>query len=366
MKAENNFEKYRGALKHLAFDSKASRGRRNDKDEEINLYGNIFDPFQLDIEKIRLGKFYRRLYGKTQVFPPDKHANIRNRQIHTLEVVSVAGFLASFLGLNKYLAEAIAYGHDIGHTPFGHLGERAISEICAIKFKHATMGIVVAQKLERGGKGLNLCYETLEGMLNHSRGGKEMVFSNGISSEASLVMISDKIAYTYSDLNDAFKVGYFSKIKFPEKLASYFGTSQRERIAKTCLGLIKESAEKGEMSFSTSDEAKNFIELRNWMYENLYHKLDVEEERLEKKEHLFKIWEHINQNSYFSDKGVSADLAISIMTDNEALNFFKTNSHEKERVGYLEIINNLKKKNIELNIFQHDLNVKDFKYHCSF
>lgn len=357
----DEFGKLRGALSHLAFDPAKSRGRRFLEDEEELLYDNAYDLFQLDIEKIRLGKFYRRLYDKTQVFPPEKHANIRNRLIHTNEVVSIASFVASFLGLNKNLAEAIAYGHDIGHAPFGHLGEKTISEISGKNFSHANMSVIVAQKIERGGDGLNLCFETLEGILNHSRGGKEMRTSNNLSAEASLVMISDKLAYTFSDLNDAHKIGYINEKKIPMNLIRAFGSNQRERIASVIKILIRESVCCGEISFSLSDEAKAFADLRNWMFENIYYEVDESFDRQAKKSLLYRIYESLQKNSLF--EGLDPIFILSIMTDSEARNFFQEGGlgSLNIRQGFVEIASRLIKHQVEVDIFDPDLKVEDFR-----
>jgi len=363
MKKIIDFKQFEGVLRHLAFDSKNSQGRRYEEDEEISLYGDFYDPFQLDIEKIRLGKFYRRLNDKTQVFPPEKHANIRNRQSHTNEVVSLSSFVASVLGLNKNLTEAIAYGHDIGHTAFGHLGERIISDISGKKFSHAVMSVVAAQSVERNGKGLNLCFETLIGMLNHPRGGKEMKILNDFSKEASLDMVSDKIAYIFSDLNDAFKVGCLQESNAPMALIREFGKNQRERIATTAYALIKESSEQGNISFSLSDKAVKFAELRAWMYKNVYHQLDIGYNRLEKEKYLKRLFRLFPQDILFEN--IDPLFLLSILTDSEAkkLATMRYSRINKSILGFAEIALGLNGGGREIDIFNHDLNVKDFKFH---
>ena len=140
---------FKGSLSDKAFISSKSIGRRFNNDNDL-MY-DFLDPFFLDREKIRLSKSYRRLADKTQVFPTDLHSNVRNRLIHTNDVVNLASLFANILGLNVYLAEAIAYGHDIGHTPFGHLGERLICDLSKKEFTHNVMSVVVAQKVERKG-----------------------------------------------------------------------------------------------------------------------------------------------------------------------------------------------------------------------
>jgi dGTPase len=356
-----DFMQFKNALNHLALDSSKSLGRRFNSDEELLLYGDSYDPFQLDIEKIRLGKFYRRLFNKTQVFPLEIYANIRNRQVHTNEVVSIASFVASVLGLNQKLAEAIAYGHDIGHTPFGHLGERVLSQVYGRNFSHAIMGVVIAQSIERKGKGLNLCYETLEGMLNHSRGGKSMSASNGVSSEAHLVMISDKIAYTFSDLNDALRLGFLRSDDLPKNLVYFFGQNQRERVAKTLFFFIKESVEVGHVSFLTSPAASYFFQLREWMYKNVYHRLDVDIERKNKEEVIKKAIDLFATDKDFQD--IDPFLATAILTDDEALSFDKKSKAALiKKQGFFEILISLNGCGHQIDVFNPDLEKGNFKF----
>jgi len=346
---------FKGSLSAKAFISSNSLGRRFDNDADSSY--DFLDPFFLDREKIRLSKSYRRLADKTQVFPPDLHSNVRNRLIHTNDVVNLASLYANILGLNVYLSEAIAYGHDIGHTPFGHLGERLICDLSGKKFAHHVMSVVVAQKIERKGLGLNLSYETLEGILNHSRGAGDMNINSSITEESNLVMFSDKIAYTFSDLNDAIRVGYISESKLP-KIVKHFGKNQRERILNVSFDFIKESSEEGKISFSKSEISKKFSELRSWMYENVYFVLDVEDYRV-------KIYNDLKNISLFlSDyfKGsINPYLAIGCMTDSEVRKFSHhlNNGGVKDlNYGFIEIVSNLLSR--EIDIFNPDLKKEYF------
>jgi dGTPase len=148
MNNKKNFSDYKGSLSSMAFNSNNSLGRRYKNDMD-SVY-NFLDPFFLDREKIRLSKSYRRLADKTQVFPLNLYINshIRNRLIHTNDVVNLSAIFSNILGLNVYLSEAIAYGHDIGHTPFGHLGERLIQNLSGKNFTHYVMSVVIAQKID--------------------------------------------------------------------------------------------------------------------------------------------------------------------------------------------------------------------------
>lgn len=355
MKDKWNFSDYKGALSRVAFKSENSLGRRFRNDPDSIYY--FLDPFLLDTEKIRLSKSYRRLADKRQVFPPDLHSNVRNRLIHTNDVVDLALIFSNILGLNSNLAEAIAYGHDIGHTPFGHLGERLIQNLSGKNFAHHVMSVIVAQKVERKGKGLNLTYETLEGILNHSRGAGEMKVNNNVTEEATLVMYADKIAYTFSDFNDALRVGYLKEKSLP-KIIKYFGKNQRERIAKTSLEFIKESGEEGKVSFSKSECSRRFAELRSWMYDNVYHTLDSESSRIEIYNGLKGIASFFED--YFNGK-IDPYFAISCMTDSEANDMFKQINNGRVihlNYGFIEIVNNFIDKNLDIN--DADLNKSDF------
>jgi dGTPase len=224
----------------------------------------IKDPFLNDYTKIIQSKSYRRLAQKTQVLSLPDNPHVRTRQVHTEEVVSIAIAIAEQLRLNTYLCMAIAAGHDIGHTPFGHLGEQVLSEIGKKPFKHYVNSVVVAQEVERKGKGLNLTLHTLEGMLNHSRGLGELHVAANLPQEYAAVMFADKIAYTFSDLNDAVRYGHIEKNDVPQSAYS-LGDDQRERTNTVLLALIAESKKKGVVSFSEGSEYESFAELRSFM-----------------------------------------------------------------------------------------------------
>ena len=262
-----------------AFDSNKSKGRKNQEKEEMIVFETIDDPFWIDEQKIIQSKSFRRLAGKTQVFPLSSNSMVRNRLIHSLEVKSIAETIAKILGLNVSLVRAIATGHDTGHTPFGHLGERAISKISGQEFRHEIFGPILLEQIERKGKGLNLCHETLEGIRHHSRGGGNLAINKKIPLEYSVVMLADKIAYTFSDINDSLRFQRFQKNELPESIKK-LGKNQREQVSSCITSLCLESASKGYLSFSDSETAKNFKDLRDWMYQKVYLVLDDEPERL--------------------------------------------------------------------------------------
>jgi len=215
----NKLRDVRHVLSHLAIKPELARRRwysgRKDVDEYI---GPTCNQFILDLYKLQQSKAMRRLANKTQVFPdPKSNRHIRTRLIHTLEVASIAGIIAEILGLDVQLTQAIAHGHDIGHAPFGHLGEEFISTITGQEFRHEVFACVVAQHIERQTHGLNLTLPTLLGIRAHSRGKGKMSLSlvtmkNGcvdtVIFEADIVMYADKIAYCFSDISDIFDRGY--------------------------------------------------------------------------------------------------------------------------------------------------------------
>lgn len=174
-------------------------------DDEDAFIMNFGHPYLVDAhQKIFLSKAMRRLSCKTQVLTDHVNAHTRTRASHTYEVMSIAATVARVLGLNENLCLAIAAGHDIGHAPLGHEGEKFISKVTGKKFRHEIFGVVLAQHLERRNRGLNLTHQVLEGMRWHSRGSGDFDPSSNISEESNVVMFADKLAYIWADVNDIF------------------------------------------------------------------------------------------------------------------------------------------------------------------
>ncbi len=206
-------------------------------------------------------KVFRLLGLKTQVVTSPHDPFIRNRMTHVMEVVACATVLAEILGLNTDLTHAIALGHDIGHVPFGHPGEHFLAKAMGRKeFCHEVLGPLVAQKIERRGSGLNLTFETLDGMMRHSGN----TAREGMTPEAWVVRYADKLAYIFHDWNDIKRMGY----PVPAELVSLmheFGANQRERTSTAMSALIEESADCGHVSFKHSPLAQKFEQLRSLM-----------------------------------------------------------------------------------------------------
>lgn len=273
--------KYKGALSHKKFSFGNSpiiriNGDKKVNDQYISSFEGIVDPFIIDQVKIADSRAYRRLGSKTQViFYPD-NPHIRVRSTHTMEVGNPAIIASDILGLNTNLVRAICDGHDIGHAPAGHMFE-TVSREFGSEFRHEIFSAIIAVFIERNGFGLSLTKQTLEGIINHSRGGGELSTDSKID-EYNLAMYSDKIAYIFSDINDLHRINKLSSADL-KKIDSIFPcdpniySDQQSKVSLCINALIKESAEKGYVSFKDSQVAKNFLELKKYMYIH-YEKLD--------------------------------------------------------------------------------------------
>ena len=237
--------------------SDASAGRRIEEEE-----CPIRTCFQRDVDRITHSKSFRRLKHKTQVFLQPEGDHYRTRLTHTLEVSRLARTIARALRLNEDLAEAIALGHDLGHTPFGHAGERALDRIYDKGFKHYEQSLRVVDLLERDGRGLNLCYETRMGILNHTYGAPDD------TREATVVRLSDRIAYINHDLDDSIRAGIITDYDVPQRIREECGIKNSERIDTFVKDLIRNSS-KGVISFSPAmQDTFNFFHA--YMYSDIY------------------------------------------------------------------------------------------------
>ena len=221
--------------------------------------------YQRDIDKIIHSKTFRRLKHKTQVFLSPEGDHYRTRLTHTLEVSRISRTIARGLKLNEDLAEAIALAHDIGHTPFGHAGERALDEILINEggFKHNEQSLRIIDFIEQNGKGLNLTYETRDGVLNHTGDRKPETL------EGKIVRIADRIAYVNHDLDDALRAGILRDIHVPEEILCALGETNGERINTLVLDMITESGRCGDIVFSPPI-AFVFDTFRDFMLQNVY------------------------------------------------------------------------------------------------
>ena len=218
--------------------------------------------FQRDVDRITHSKAFRRLKHKTQVFLSPEGDHYRTRLTHTLEVTRLARTVARALRLNEDLTEAIALGHDLGHTPFGHAGERALNDLFAGGFRHYEQSLRVVDCLEKDGKGLNLCQETRLGILHHTHGAEDDTL------EATAVRLCDWIAFVNHDLDDAIRAGILKAEEVPEKIRRELGDRNSARINTLIYDLIANSQE-GEMKMSP-EMWDAFMFFRSYMYSDIY------------------------------------------------------------------------------------------------
>ncbi|MGI6113299.1 MAG: deoxyguanosinetriphosphate triphosphohydrolase [Mahellales bacterium] len=220
--------------------------------------------FQRDRDRIIHCKAFRRLKHKTQVFLAPQGDHYRTRLTHTLEVAQIARTMARALRLNEDLTEAIALGHDLGHTPFGHCGEKALNEILPNGFKHNVQSLRVVEVLEgRENKGLNLVWEVRDGILNHTKSGIPHTM------EGKLVSLADRIAYINHDIDDAVRAGIIEEDDLPRYCIKVLGVSHGERINTMITDIIANSLDKPEISM-TEEVAHATHRLREFMFENVY------------------------------------------------------------------------------------------------
>jgi dGTP triphosphohydrolase len=241
-------------------------------DYDVDHYEEVIDPYLIDQNKIIRSKAYRREALKTQVVYLPENPHIRTRLSHTSEVDANALIISEFLGLNTNLCRAIAMGHDIGHGPVGHLFEKVASEN-GVNFKHDVFSAIISVFIERNGGGLNLTRQTIEGQLSHSQNSNNNFSFKNNNQENKVVMYSDKIAYTFSDINDLDRINVFSK-KDMYTINSYFPGNQRSRVGDCIHALVKESAQKGFISFEESETAQKFKEIKSLMFNTYYEKFD--------------------------------------------------------------------------------------------
>lgn len=238
--------------------SKNTRGR--DRWEPLC---DIRPEYQRDRDRILHSKSFRRLKHKTQVFLDPEGDHYRTRLTHTLEVAQIARTIAKALRLNESLTEAIALGHDLGHTPFGHTGEKILNEICEDGFVHSDQSVRVVELLEKNGRGLNLTKEVRDGIKNHRTSGRPSTLEGGV------VRLSDKIAYINHDIDDAIRGQIIEETELPLCYTDVLGHSVRERLNTMIHDIIGNSREKPFITMSPGME-ETMQGLRTWMFDHVY------------------------------------------------------------------------------------------------
>jgi len=219
--------------------------------------------FQRDRDRIIHCKAFRRLKDKTQVFLTPEGDHYRTRLTHTLEVSQTARTIAKSLRLNEELVEAIALGHDLGHTPFGHAGERALNHVCPLGFEHSEQSVRTVDRLEKDGQGLNLTYEVRDGILNHQTIGKPHTL------EGKVVRLSDKIAYIHHDMDDAVRGGILREEDVPMEIREVIGTGTTVRLDHFIHDIVTNSMGKNDILMSEEVE-KAMKNIRQFMFERVY------------------------------------------------------------------------------------------------
>jgi len=307
----------------------------------------IRTPFQRDRDRIVYSNAFRRLKHKTQVFLSPLGDHYRTRLTHTLEVSEIARTIARAMRLNEDLAEAIALGHDLGHTPFGHGGETALKEIFSEHFSHNEQSIRVINILENRGTGLNLTYEVKDGIMKHSKGGYGQIIptekkDSALTIEGQVVRIADIMAYLNHDLDDAIRSRVIQRNQIPQNCIRVFGNTHSERITTMIKDLVYSSVEKdNRLQLILSKECLSAMQtLREFLYENVYRSNRVHNEFVKAKAIVSKLYYHLLDNPDIFQQAVDdlemapciqncqpnkrqvADV-IASMTDRYALNLYK-------------------------------------------
>jgi dGTPase len=249
----------RSTLSDRATLSSQSKGREREESPH-----DLRTAFQRDRDRIVHSKAFRRLKHKTQVFIAPEGDHYRVRLTHTLEVSQIARTIARALRLNEDLAEAIALGHDLGHTPFGHLGEQALSPFLGRPFRHSEQSLRVVDYLERDGQGLNLTWEVRDGIVNHT-----WSMPMPATLEGQVVRFADRLGYVNHDIDDAIRAGILTEEDLPNEAASLLGPSHSQRIDTLVRDIVETSTAAPEVGMS-EPVAGALDTLRDFMFERVY------------------------------------------------------------------------------------------------
>ena len=271
-------------LSPLAQKAAETKGRPREEEQ-----GGVRTCYQRDADRILHSKAFRRLMHKTQVFLSPEGDHYRTRMTHTLEVARIARTICRGLQLNQDLAEAAAYGHDLGHTPFGHAGEKALSGMMEKPFHHNEQSLRVVDKLERGGEGLNLTYEVRMGILGHTGDFIPETL------EGQIVRVSDRIAYINHDIDDAMRAGILSETDIPPEIAEILGHSHSQRINTLVEDMIANTQETGVLRMQPH-VAGAMDALRTFMFERVYTNPVAKGEESKAKDMLCRLFEYYMKN----------------------------------------------------------------------
>ncbi len=274
-------------LSTYACHSADSKGR--DREDEPC---DIRPCFQRDRDRILHSKSFRRLKDKTQVFLAPEGDHYRTRMTHTLEVSQNARTIAKALRLNEDLVEAIALGHDLGHTPFGHAGERALNAVCPFGYNHAEQSVRIVELLEKDGQGLNLTWEVRDGIRNHQTEGHPSTL------EGKIVRISDKIAYIHHDMDDAIRAGILRDSDVPKEIADVIGKTLGERLDTFIHDLVMNSEGLNDIRMSPQVE-KAMKDLRAFMFERVYTNPEAKSEESKAEMLIQTLYNHFRHHAEY-------------------------------------------------------------------
>jgi len=321
-------------LSPAAFLSRESSGRMR-----AEAQCSIRTAFQVDRDRILHCKSFRRLKHKTQVFLAPEGDHYRTRLTHTLEVSQIARTVARALGLNEDLTEAISLGHDLGHTPFGHAGERVLNELIPDGFRHVQQSLRVVDHLEKDGAGLNLTEEVRDGILKHSKGGGPILAptaeGRAKTLEGQIVRLADIIGYVSHDLDDALRAGIIQAQDIPADLVVILGQSHSSRIHTMVTDMINQSLAAEGKAIRMSDDVLEAIgALREWLYTHVYRIDSVHEDFVKASRLLRELFsffvEHEEQfrqlgGDRFEEDSLDVSVAdfIAGMTDRYALSLYQ-------------------------------------------
>ena len=322
VKQELEYQEHRRLNPKAAFADR-SKGRPRREEEREN---DVRTCYQRDTDRIVHSKAFRRLMHKTQVFLRPEGDHYRTRMTHTLEVARIAQTITRALGLNEDLAEAIAMGHDLGHTPFGHAGEAALSVCLGKPFCHNEQSLRVVDFLEKDGQGLNLTHEVRDGILRHTGDPWPVTL------EGKAVRRSDQIAYVNHDIDDAIRAGILSDDDIPKAISDVLGHTHRDRINALVVDTIITSREAGEVMLSPAVE-KALKDLRSFMFERVYRNPVAKGEESKAKDMLQRMYEYYYTHPHALPEDFQPQMSfdglertvcdyIAGMTDNYAIDKF--------------------------------------------
>ncbi|MCB2193190.1 MAG: deoxyguanosinetriphosphate triphosphohydrolase [Deltaproteobacteria bacterium] len=339
-----NLRKQREAIEeqilspHAAL-SAHSKGRQRPEGEDP-----LRPAYQHDRDRILYCKAFRRLKHKTQVFLAPTGDHYRTRLTHTLEVSQIARTMARALRLNEDLTEAIAMGHDLGHTPFGHAGETVLAKLLPSGFKHHQQSLRVVELLEKNGKGLNLTFEVRQGIAGHSKGKGPFMPKRGektkLTLEAQLVRAADVMAYIAHDTEDAIRGGVLKRTQLPKPVVKVLGSTLSHQINTMVNDLISQSLEAGGGVLRMRPEVEKAMKgLREFLYKRVYDNMEVHEDFIKASKVVRELFEMLCDKAYdktykeyiggkppvkLEQRQRAAADYIAGMTDRYALNMYQS------------------------------------------